>query len=135
MLMNNLTRIAAMLTLAASFGFPLVAQAQSDVSSPAPSMGGHHHGHRDPFFRALRKLTLTDEQKQQIKSDVAASRKASQNATPDQRKANWEQLHKQIEALLTPAQQQQLQAELAHEKAMWKAHHGNGAMTPEPAAT
>lgn len=133
--MNTITRIAAMLTLAATIGLPLAAQAQYDVPPPQPAasgMGEHHHGRRmrDPFIRALHKLTLTDQQKQQIKSDITATMQASKDATPDQRKTNREQLHRQIEALLTPEQRAQLKAESAQERANWKAHHGDQGPPP-----
>jgi Spy/CpxP family protein refolding chaperone len=135
--MKKLISIAAMLTLAATIGSPFAAQAQSDATaqSTGSSMSGAHHGrhHRDPFFRALKKLTLADDQKKQIKSDVAATKQANKDATPDQRKANMEKLRRQIEALLTPAQQQQLKAESAAQKAKWEAHKGT--MTPEPTST
>jgi len=127
-----------MLTLAAAFGSPLAAQAQSDVP-PQPGatsgIGEHHHARkmRDPFIRAVHKLSLTDQQKAQIKSDIAAARQASKDATPDQRKANREQLHQQIEALLTRDQRAQLKAELAQERANWKAHHGDQGPPPPPA--
>jgi Spy/CpxP family protein refolding chaperone len=128
-----------MLTLAATIGAPLGAQAQTDVPpQPAASgMGGHHHGRhmRDPFIRAVHKLTLTDQQKAQIKSDIAATRQASENATPDQRKANWKQLHKQIEDLLTPTQLRQLQTELAAQKAERKTHKHAMESEPQPAPT
>jgi Spy/CpxP family protein refolding chaperone len=117
--MNIITRIAAMLTLATAIGMPITAQAQSVAPSPSSMM--HHHG-RDPFMRALHKLDLTPPEKTQIKSIYASLKQEDANATPDQRKANRETAHQQIEALLTPPQQQQLKAELAKERARWKQH-------------
>src|ERR1700730_4562091 len=57
--MNTITRIAAVLTLAAVVGTPLAAQAQfGGAPQPAAtSMGEHHHGRRmrDSFIRAVHK--------------------------------------------------------------------------------
>jgi Spy/CpxP family protein refolding chaperone len=130
--MNIITRIAAMLTLATAVGMPLTAQAQSVAPTTPPMMMKHHHG-RDPFARALRKLDLTSPEKTQIKSIFASLKQEDANATPDQRKANREKAHQEIEALLTLAQQQQLKAELAKERARWKQHEAQE--TPEPSAT
>lgn len=85
--MKYIIRTAVLLAYAAACSLPLPASAQTVAqAAPAPMPG---HRHQDPFMRALHTLT---------------------NGTPDQRKANRDQLPRQIIGVLTP---EQLNAELA----------------------
>jgi Spy/CpxP family protein refolding chaperone len=111
--MKHIIHMAALLAYAAAFSLPLAASAQTDMQTTPAPMSGKHHRHKDAFMRALHTLTLTDAQKPQIEGFISATKQANQNATPDQRKANIKQLHQQIISVLTPEQQQQLNAELA----------------------
>lgn len=109
--MRHIIRTGALLACTVAFNLPLVVSAQADSQTPPP-MSGKHHRHRDPFMRALHTLTLTDAQKAQVNGFIAETKQADQNVTPDQRKTNEEQLHQKILSVLTPDQQQQLNAQL-----------------------
>jgi Spy/CpxP family protein refolding chaperone len=104
--------------VAASLALPLAAAAQqappppaapAAAGAPAPRHGAH-------YMRALRSLNLTDAQKAQIKTAMQQTRQANENADPQTRKTNLEQLRAQINSVLTPDQRAQLQAELQKER-------------------
>jgi Spy/CpxP family protein refolding chaperone len=81
-------------------------------------------------MHALRTLNLTDAQKTQIKSAMQQTRTANENADPQTRKANLEQLRSQINSVLTPDQRAQLQAELQKERE--DAANASGGAAPPP---
>ncbi len=102
------------LTLLAAFTLPLAASAQTapgpQPAGPAlsaPAMhahGAHRHHRRNPYLHALRKLNLTDAQRQQIAGYMKAQREA--------RVASARALRRQIDGVLTPDQRTQLHASL-----------------------
>ena len=105
--------------LAASVSLPLAAMAQSAPGAPPaegapPAAASHHHGGH--FMRALHKLHLSPEQKQQVMSRVKDLRQANQNADPQTRRANVQQFRHQLDGILTPSQRAQFQTELRHER-------------------
>ncbi len=117
--------------VAASLALPLAAAAQQAPPPPAAPAAGApapHHGAR--YMHALRTLNLTDAQKTQIKSAMQQTRTANENADPQTRKANLEQLRSQINSVLTPDQRAQLQAELQKERE--DAANASGGAAPPP---
>jgi Spy/CpxP family protein refolding chaperone len=118
------SRFLAAAALAATLVLPAAAFAQQGPPAPMPAtspMPGHRHGHHGGMRRMMQTLNLSAAQKQQIDAAFAQSKAANQNVTdPAARQANRAKLHAQIEAILTPAQRTQLQAE------MQKMHRGRG---------
>jgi Spy/CpxP family protein refolding chaperone len=111
-------RFIAAAAVAASFALPLAVSAQQappPATAPAPPASAPHRGGAH-FMRALRSLNLSDAQKTQIKTAMQQTRQANENADPQTRKANLEQLRSQITSVLTPDQRAQLQAELQKER-------------------
>lgn len=121
------TRFLAAVAIAATLVLPVAASAQTaPASAPAavPVTGAsplpgarHHHRHGGGFRRALHALSLSPAQQQQIDAVFAQNRGANANVTDAAtRKANRRKVRAQIEAILTPAQRTQLQAELQKNK-------------------
>jgi Spy/CpxP family protein refolding chaperone len=116
----SISRFLGAAAIAAALVTPAVASAQQSPPAPAatyapgvPGAPGAHRGHRRGGFRkALRGLNLSASQQSQIDQAFTQSRAANQNADPATRKANRQQLRAKIEAILTPAQRAQLQANL-----------------------
>jgi Spy/CpxP family protein refolding chaperone len=108
-------RLIASAALIAAFAAPLTAFAQQPpppvTGSPAPE-----RQYRSPFMRALHTLDLSPVQRQQIEDAVAQTRQANRNADESTRRVNREKLHAQIDAILTPEQRAQFQAELQRQR-------------------
>ena len=89
------------LALLAAFAMPLAASAQTFPSAPGaaapsarvPGAAQQRHRRGDPMMHAMRRLNLSDAQKQQIAGMMKTNRLA---------------LRKQIEGVLTPDQRTQL---------------------------
>ena len=105
--------------LAVSLGLPLVACAQeAPANAPAPAGARHHHG---MGMRMFKNLNLTQDQQTKIKSIMEQYRQAHPpGSTPDPQARK--QMRQQIDAILTPQQQDQLKAQRAK-------------MRPDPAPT
>ncbi len=137
------SRFFAAAALAAALVLPAAAFAQQAPAAPAPvtspmpgmnPMPGHRHGRHGGWRHLMQTLNLSAAQKQQIDAAFAQSRTANQNVTdPATRKANREKLHAQIEAILTPAQRTQLQAEM--QKTHQRHHRDNDGPMPVPSAS
>jgi Spy/CpxP family protein refolding chaperone len=113
----SISRLLGAAAIAAALVSPAVASAQQGPPAPvatyAPGVPGAPGGHRHGGLRkALRGLNLSASQQSQIDQAFAQSRQANKNADPATRKANRQQLRAKIEAILTPAQRAQLQANL-----------------------
>lgn len=97
--------VAAMLIApAATFAQTAPAPYTAPSGAAAPSARGHHRG-GSQYMRALRSLNLSDTQRQQIRSYMRASA---------------QQLHTQIDGVLTPAQRTQLRSTLQQPRAQVK---------------
>ncbi len=102
----------ALVMLIAALG-PAAASAQSSPAPVASPAAGYHHKHRHVSFnRALRDLTLTPAQQQQIDGFRAAEQTANMNADQPTKEANARKMHEQIIGVLTPDQKAQLEAAL-----------------------
>lgn len=141
-------RFIPVLALVTLFAGPLAAGAQSPPlpapgSSSAPAIPPHHHRHRhrDPFMRALRTVTLTPAQQQQIATFRDQTQKANANADSATRQANTAKLHDQIMGVLTPDQKTQVTSAIQHDTRRFTegtTHPGAmrpGVTQPSPAAT
>jgi Spy/CpxP family protein refolding chaperone len=108
-------RLVSSVALIAALAAPLAAFAEQAPppigGSPAPE---RHF--RSPFMRVLHTLDLSPSQWQQIEDAVAQTRLANRNADESIRRLNRERLHAQIEAILTPEQRAQFQAELQKQR-------------------
>ena len=118
---NNRLMSAAL--LAAAIALPTAACAQQQPANTAPAsgwQGGHHGHHRGGVRSALRGITLSDAQKQQIDTIVQQNRatmKSNPTTDPATRRANMQQLRTQIENVLTPAQRTQFEQNLQKQRA------------------
>jgi Spy/CpxP family protein refolding chaperone len=116
--MNHITRRVTALLAAAALTLPAAASAQTETApDQAPASAGaqpaaapqQHHGHG--WRKLLSQLNLSDAQKQQIQSIVAAARAKNQNVTdPQTRHDNMRAAMAQIKGVLTPDQQTQLKS-------------------------
>jgi Spy/CpxP family protein refolding chaperone len=108
-------RLILSAALVTAFAAPLAAFAQQ---APPPVFGSSAPGSRfgSPFMRALRTLDLSASQRQQIEDAVAQTRQANRNADESTRRVNRERLHAQIDAILSPEQRVQFQAELQKQR-------------------
>ena len=107
MKLPNLLTTGALVALLA---VPLVATAQQAPSPPgAPAQGGHRHG---MGMQRFRNLNLTQQQQTQIESLMKQFHESHPAGSPPDRQAR-EQLHQQIDAILTPAQRATLKADRA----------------------
>ena len=107
---------------------PLAASAQtaSPATPPPPAAGAAPAGsvpngapqHRHPrYLLAVRSLTLTADQKQQIAGFLHDTKAANQGADRGTRRANAKKLRDEINGVLTPDQRTQLRAALAQQRA------------------
>lgn len=125
--------------LAAALIIPTAACAQQQTAQTAPAgtpavagtQGHHGHGHRG-WGAALKGITLSDAQKQQLK-DLRAQQKQQQTAgqtlDPATRKANRQAMMQKVEAILTPAQRAQFEQNLQQ---MRSRHRENAAPATAP---
>jgi Spy/CpxP family protein refolding chaperone len=109
-------RLIASAALIAAFAAPLAAFAQQAPPPAAGSPAPERQHLRSPFMRALNTLDLSPAQRQQIEDAVAQTRQANRNADESTRRLNREKLHAQIDAILTPEQRAQFQAELQKQR-------------------
>jgi Spy/CpxP family protein refolding chaperone len=112
----NTTRIAALLLCAAAIGTPLALRAQTQPVAQTLPAGTAEHHHGNPLMKALKTLSLTPAQQQQISGFVAASKQANVDASTDERRANRKKLREEIMGVLTPGQQAKLKATLQQER-------------------
>lgn len=122
--------------LGAALVLPTAACAQTQAAQAGPQAGptagaraGHHRG--GGWRGALRGITLTDQQKQQLKDAAAQMRQSNQTADPQTRRANAQKFRSTVEGILTPAQRTQFEQNLQQ---MRQRHARRGA-APAPAAT
>ncbi len=133
-------RIVPALAFLALLAGPLAAGAQTppppgpaDSSAPAMTAPHHHrHRHHDAFASALRTVTLTPNQQQQIAGFRDQTKKANAGADPDTRKANEQKLHDQIMGVLTPAQKTQVTAVMQRSTSK---RYPEGSAMPGPTAS
>lgn len=131
----SINRYLGAVALAAALIIPTAAGAQQATAQTAPdgapAAGTHHHHRGHGWGGALKGITLTDAQKQQLK-DLRAQNKpaAGQTLDPATRKANREAMLQKVEAILTPAQRTQFEQNLQQMRAN-RADHDR----PAPAAT
>ena len=131
-------RLAAAV-LGAALSVPAAALAQQTPSPaatapayPAAGVSAGQHHRRNRFRAALRGLNLSPAQRQQIDQAFARTKAANRNADRTTRRANVQKLRADVEAILTPAQRTQLQAELRKSRG----HRRGGAFaTPFPSPT
>jgi Spy/CpxP family protein refolding chaperone len=116
----SLTRFVTGAALVAALVAPLAASAQNAPSpSAAPPADWHHRGHRwhhphrNPYLRALRSVSLSDAQKQQVRKAFEQMGAADRAAM----RANAEKMRGQVEAILTPGQRTELRTKLEQERA------------------
>ena len=113
--MIRLSRFVTAFGIAAILASPLAASAQPAPAAPpanAASPAAHKHHHRSAYMSSLRKLDLTDAQRQQIRGIMQTAHKTPKTTDPATRRANAKQLRTQIDAVLTPAQRTQLKASM-----------------------
>lgn len=114
--MIRLSRFVTALGIAAILASPLAASAQPAPAAPpvnAASPAAHkHHHHRSAYMSSLRKLNLSDAQRQQIRGIMQTAHNAPKTTDPAARRANAKQVRAQIDAVLTPAQRTQLKASM-----------------------
>ena len=111
----KLPKLLTASALVAVLGLPLVATAQQPPPPPgAPSQSGHRHGMGILRFK---NLNLTQQQQTQIESLMKQFHDSHPAGSPPDRQAR-EQLHQQIDAILTPTQRATLKAdrEQMHDK-------------------
>jgi Spy/CpxP family protein refolding chaperone len=107
--------LAAAVLAAATAGIAPAAFAQPSPAPAASAPARHHHG--NAYMRALRSVDLTDAQRTQIRTLMTNARTNMQSTSdPAARKANFQHLREQIEAVLTPAQRTKLQQTLAAQR-------------------
>ncbi len=125
--------------LATALAIPAIgfAQVQPSAGTPAqPGQGQRHHGGFG-FMREMRDLNLTAQQQSQIKQLTDQYRQAHPRgsaADPQARK----DLRTKIEAVLTPAQQQQLKTEMQQRESQRGTQGGRGRSRnpfPQPSPT
>jgi Spy/CpxP family protein refolding chaperone len=107
--------------LAAIFSLSLAAPIAASAQQAPPQQyqqndGAYGHNRRNGFMRELRALNLNDQQKAQIKQIVTQFRQAHPRGSAPDPQAR-EQMRAQVMSVLTPAQRQQLQQEMAQSRA------------------
>lgn len=119
------------LALACAVAIPSIASAQQAPPAPAsaPATGEHEHHHHGMMHRMLRGVTLTAQQKTQIKQLVSQYRQAHPEGSQPDPQAH-KQLQDSIFHVLTPAQQAQVKANMAQ---MHNGHHPDRDDTSAPA--
>ena len=130
----SINRFLGTAALAAALIIPTAACAQQATAQTAPTGAPaagarHHRGHG--WGGALKGITLSDAQKQQLK-DLRAQNKPTpgQTVDPATRKANREAMLQKVEAILTPAQRTQFEQNLQQMRANRAGHD-----RPAPMAT
>jgi len=119
----SISRFLSSVALAATLAVPVAACAQQAPPPAAQDQApAANHHRRNPMFVALRKLNLSDQQKQQIRDAMKQSRAANRDADDATRKANRQKLRAQIDGILTPDQRAQLRTELQQMHARRAAH-------------
>lgn len=119
--------------LACAIGLPVAGMAQqapmTAPASTAPFAGHRHHGMK----RIFRGVSLSDQQRAQIKSAMTQFHQAHPKGSAPDRAAR-KALHQQIMSILTPAQQAQVKANMARMRAR---HHrnANAVFAPSPTAS
>jgi Spy/CpxP family protein refolding chaperone len=106
--------------IALTLALPIAASAQAAPAAPpappapatAPSPGAMHQHHRSPYMTALRTLTLTPDQQQQIAGFMRDTKAANAGADKATKHANAKKLRAEIAGVLTPDQLTQLHAAL-----------------------
>ncbi len=105
--------------IALTLAMPIAASAQAAPVAPAPpapatapSPGAMHQHHRSPYMTALRSLTLTPDQQQQIAGFMRDTKAANAGADKETKRANAKKLRAEIAGVLTPDQLTQLHAAL-----------------------
>lgn len=117
--------------LAAALIIPAAAGAQQTAPAGAPPAGAHHHHRGHGWGGALKGITLTDAQKQQLKELREQNKPVpGQTVDPATRKANRAAMMQKVEAILTPAQRTQFEQNLQQMRAD-RADHDR----PAPGAT
>ncbi len=116
-----------------ALGVAQVAQTQpAAVVTPAP---GQRQGHRHAgFMAAMRGISLSDQQKAQIKQLMTQYRQAHPKGSSPDRQAR-RQLHEQVLGVLTPQQRTQFNANLAQMRAQRRAQTSTqpgGPFAPSP---
>ena len=106
---------------------PLTASAQAVPPAPppgptaapasAPGAGAPALHRRWRYMQAVRALTLSPDQKQQIMGFVRATRAANHGADRSTRHANVKKLRGEIDGILTPDQRAQVQTQLEQQRA------------------
>ncbi len=100
---------------------PLAALAQAappaPAPAPAPTAGAPVQHHRWRYMQAVRALTLSPDQKQQIMGFVRDTKAANQGADRPTRHANVKKLRGEIDGVLTPDQRSQVQTQLEQPRA------------------
>jgi Spy/CpxP family protein refolding chaperone len=113
-----------------TLAMPIAASAQT---APAPAAtatpGAVRQHHRSPYMTALRTLTLTPDQQQQIAGFMRDAKAANQGADKATKRANAKKLRAEIKGVLTPDQQAQLHAAMVAQRAQ-QAPAGSGPAAP-----
>jgi hypothetical protein len=89
---------------------PNAAGAPAPDDTAAPPAAGHRHRRHPSFEHALRSVTLTPAQQQQIAGFRDQEKQANLNADPATKRANAAKMRQQIIGILTPDQKTQLTA-------------------------
>jgi Spy/CpxP family protein refolding chaperone len=110
------TRLTAAVALALALVAPIAAFAQQAPPAPVPpAVAGHRH-HANRYREALNRLGLSAAQRSQIDQVFAQHRGENKGADAATRRANRERLRSQVDAILTPAQREQLRTTLRQER-------------------
>jgi Spy/CpxP family protein refolding chaperone len=100
----------------------VVAQAVQPPAGQAPPPAG---GHRVHYGAVLQSLNLSDDQKTKIRSIIQSARAENQNVTDrETKRANMKAAFVKVEAILTPAQRDELHAKLKALRAQQGAPQG-----------
>lgn len=94
----------------AALALPAVSLAQTAPNAP-PSQGQTGHSHRGGFMHAMKNLNLSADQKSRIDALMTAYHQAHPKGSAHD-PAAMKALHDQVLAILTPAQQTQLKANM-----------------------
>lgn len=127
--MNTFKAFLGPVGLAALLALPLAASAQTTPAPPAHAQPAEH-GHRGGFMHAMKDLNLTADQQARIKALAKQFHQSHPKGSPPDAAAR-DAFHQQIMSILTPAQQAQFKANLAHtgpgmESAENRGHGGPG---------
>lgn len=142
--MKSLRSFVIPLALGAALLAPVAVFAQQAAPAPAnaqqsqgvyqgPMRGARHH-RRHGFMRLMRGVTLSDQQKSQMKQVMQQFRQAHPRGslkTAAERKQAHQQLRAQMMNILTPQQRTQVQQNMQQMRARWAQRHGQGAPNPQ----